>query len=259
MGSIFKHISDIQNSNEKWALCTVVGSKGSSPRKSGAKMMVRYDGYIKFTIGGGHLEQKVIENAIEVIKLGKPSLFEHKLIFDHGMCCGGTVEIFIEPIMNTKKLYIFGAGHTGDALAKISPDVDFEVVVIDERVEIVDDLSLNPEVIIVNKSHKQFLKTMSFDEHTYIVVLTHNHTYDKEIVEFCAQQKFAYLGMIGSQRKVEISKKGFVSSKSLTEEQMSKIDWPIGLDINAITPGEIAISILAKIINVKNTPMKYEQ
>ena len=250
--TIFSKISQIQRSTEKVALCTIVNSKGSSPRKAGAKMLVWENGVIFKTIGGGDLEKKVIENAIGIIETQKSKLFEHKLIHHHGMCCGGTVQIFIEPILNTKKLYIFGAGHTGKALANFAQNLEFDITLIDERVEIVDELNLGSNVKIVEKPHMSAIKGLPFNENTYIVVVTHNHNYDKEIIAFCGKQKFTYLGMIGSHRKVEMAKKGFIVGDILSENEMSKIDWPIGLDINAETPEEIAISILGRIIEVKN-------
>ena len=256
MDLIYSKIAQIQQGTEKVALCTVVDSKGSSPRKAGAKMLVWNNRKIYKTIGGGDLEKKVIENALIVIKNQKPQLFEHKLVQQHGMCCGGIVQIFIEPILNTKKLYIFGAGHTGKALAYFAQQLDFDVTLIDERVEIIDDLVLSSEINIIEKAHLIASKLLSFDENTYIVVVTHNHSYDKEIIAYCAKQKYAYLGMIGSQRKVEMAKKAFLVGNILTEEEMKPIDWPIGLKINAITPEEIAIAILGKIIEVKNKTTK---
>ncbi|MBN4051524.1 XdhC family protein, partial [bacterium AH-315-M05] len=215
------------------------------------KMLVLEDGKISGTIGGGTLEMKVIEDALKVIKTNKPSTFSHALVHDHGMCCGGTVEIFIEPIMNRKKLYIFGAGHIGNALTKFAKELDFNVSVIDEREDAFYDWNPNGANLI-NKKHKTAFKKLTFDEHTFITVITHSHAYDREIVTHCARQPHAYLGMIGSQRKVEVAKKTFRAGKILTEKEMKNIDWPMGIAIEAQTPEEIAISILAKLIDVRS-------
>ncbi len=112
-------------------LCSIIHTKGSTPRKVGAKMLVFSDGTIKGTIGGGNLEKEVIKNALIQLKNNEPKLFKHDLLHQHNMCCGGTVEIFIEPIEKMKRLYIFGAGHTGQALAKYALAMDFEIFVID--------------------------------------------------------------------------------------------------------------------------------
>ena len=118
MKTLYDIIPEIQKSSENAAVCIIVNTKGSTPRKAGAKMIVYENGKLFGTIGGGDLEKKVIENAQTIIASKEPKLFRHDLLHQHGMCCGGTVEIFIEPIMKKNKLYIFGAGHTGQALAK---------------------------------------------------------------------------------------------------------------------------------------------
>jgi len=251
MGSIYTKIAEAENSKQKSALCIIINTKGSTPRKKGAKMLVLEDGKISGTIGGGTLEMKVIEDALKVIKNKKPSTFSHALVHDHGMCCGGTVEIFIEPIVNRKKLYIFGAGHIGNALTIFAKELDFNVSVIDEREDAFYDWNPNGATLI-NKKHKTAFKKLTFDENTFITVITHNHAYDREIVTHCARQPHAYLGMIGSQRKVEVAKKTFRAGKILTEKEMENIDWPMGIAIEAQTPEEIAISILAKLIDVRS-------
>ena len=255
MGSIYTKIAEVENSNQKSALCIIINTKGSTPRKKGAKMLVLEDGKISGTIGGGTLEMKVIEDALKVIENKKPATFSHALVHDHGMCCGGTVEIFIEPIVNRKKLYIFGAGHIGNALTKFAKELDFNVSVIDEREDAFHDWNPNGATLI-NKKHKTVFKKLAFDENTFITVITHNHAYDREIVTHCAKQPHAYLGMIGSLRKVEVAKKTFRAGKTLTEKQMKNIDWPMGIAIEAQTPEEIAISILAKLIDVRSKMIK---
>ena len=155
--------------------------------------------------------------------------------------------------MSKKKLFIFGAGHTGKTLADFADKTDFEVSLIDERVEIVDDLNFGDEINIIEKNHRSAIKDLKFDHHTYVVVVTHNHSYDRDIIATCAKLPHAYIGMIGSQRKIEVAKKAYLAGNILTEEEMEKIDWPIGLKINANTPEEIAISILAKLIKVRNS------
>ncbi|MCH8318066.1 MAG: XdhC family protein, partial [Bacteroidetes bacterium] len=237
--------------DQKAALCTVVNTKGSTPRKQGAKMLVMEDGKIFGTIGGGTLEQKVIENAIEVIKKKRAATFTHALVHDHGMCCGGTVEIFIEPIMNRKKLYIFGAGHIGKSLGKFAKELDFNVSLIDERDDVFNGWDVRGYNVI-HKKHKRAFKELTFDENAFITVITHNHAYDREIIAHCNKQPHAYLGMIGSLRKVEIAKKTFRAGKILTEKEMKDIDWPMGVAIDVQTPEEIAISILAKLIDVRS-------
>ena len=252
MSDIYDEIIIIKNSDRRAALCTVINTKGSAPRKTGAKMIVFEDGCIKGTIGGGNLEKKVIDEAIEVIKKSKPAVFKHDLLHQHSMCCGGVVEIYIEPIVKTKRLFIFGAGHTGQALAEFASHTGFEVFLIDDRKEYIDGCSAEG----VNKMHLEHtaaLRALPFDKNTYLVIATYSHQIDREILAYCTKKEWAYIGMIGSKRKIFVTKKVFIDSNIGSEEELGKIHMPIGVDINAETPEEIAISILAELIKVKNS------
>jgi len=235
----------------KAAECIIVETKGSTPRKVGAKMRVWEDGTIKGTIGGGNLEKQVILNAIERIEDGTPKLYKHDLLHQHSMCCGGTVLIYIEPIMKQKNLYIFGAGHTGSALAEYAAKLDFEIYVIDNRSEYIENIKTRN----VNKmeiDHNKVLSSLPFDEDTYVVIMTYEHSYDREILAHCIRQPYAYLGMIGSQRKIELTRKMFIEGGIATDEELNQVDMPMGIKINAEGPDEIAISILSKLIEAKN-------
>lgn len=248
---IYLKIDEARQKGIEAALCIIVSCKGSTPRKTGAKMLVYENGSIYGTIGGGNLEKKVIENALEVIRNRESKLFRHDLLHQHSMCCGGNVEIYIEPVMKKNKLYIFGAGHTGQALAKISSDHDFEIVLIDDRKEYMDECKI-PEVNKMNLPFQQALALLPFDERTFVSILTYSHELDRDILGFCLNKPHAYLGMIGSKRKTEVTRKMFAEAKIGTEEKLNRVDMPMGIDINAETAEEIAVSILAKLIEVKN-------
>jgi len=249
--NLFDKIEEIRGGDKKAALCIVVQTKGSTPRKVGAKMIVCEDGSIHGTIGGGNLEKKVIQNAIEQVKLNQPKLFKHDLLHQHNMCCGGSVEIYIEPIYKMKKLYIFGAGHTGVALASLANRLDFDVFVIDDRKEYLDEID-EKGVDKMNVDYKEALPFIPFDKNTYVVIMTYEHSYDRDILSYCIKNEVAYLGMIGSQRKIELTKKMFLEGGIANEKQIEKVDMPMGININAEGPEEIAISVLAKLIEVKN-------
>lgn len=251
MSRLYQKIIDIENSGAAAALCTIIATKGSSPRKTGARMLVYPNGTIYGSIGGGALEKKVIEQALEVLKNNTAVIVTHNLVTELAMCCGGTVELFIEPIMSKKKLYIFGAGHCGKALAKFAHDLDFSVTLIDERYDAFEGNDFQ-ECTLIKEHHATAIENLSFDEHTFIVILTYDHSFDREILALTSQKAHAYIGMIGSERKVAIAKKNMIASNILNEEDLNKIDMPIGLKIKAITPQEIAISILAKLIAVRN-------
>ncbi len=251
MSSLYQKIINIENSGLSAALCTIIATKGSSPRKMGAKMLVYPNGSIEGSIGGGALEKKVIEQALGVLKNNEAAVVTYNLVTELAMCCGGTVDLFIEPIMSKKKLYIFGAGHCGKALAKFAHALDFNVTLIDERYDAFEGMDFS-EFAIVREHHATAIETLSFDENTFIVILTYDHSYDREILALTSQKTHGYIGMIGSSRKVAIAKKNMIASNILNEEELNKIDMPIGIDIKAVTPQEIAISILAKLIEVRN-------
>ncbi|MCB9230675.1 MAG: XdhC family protein [Bacteroidia bacterium] len=250
MSGFFAILAQLEAAGTDFALCTVTDSHGSTPRKPGAKMAVLADGTIFGSIGGGALEFQVIRDAQKVLHKRKAQRFTHALVQDHGMCCGGSIEIFIEPIMAKKQLFIFGAGHIGRALAEFASRLDFAVTVIDERSE--QTALLQAEGLrLLNMSHLVAFEELNFTPDCLVCVITHDHAYDREIVAHCARQPHAYLGMIGSQRKVEMAKKIFLAANTLTEEEMAGIDWPMGLPIRSQTPAEIAISILARLIDVR--------
>jgi xanthine dehydrogenase accessory factor len=249
--SIYDEITRAVLSKRSSALCIVTYTKGSAPRKTGAKMIVYDNAEIFGSIGGGDLEKKVIQNALEVIKCRKPSSFKHDLLNQHGMCCGGVVEIYIEPIMDKKKLYIFGSGHTGEALAKYAVNFEFDIFIIDDRKEYLDGINIEG-INKINLEHSKALTTLPFGEDVFIVIVTYSHQIDRDILSYCLKKPFAYLGMIGSKRKIEMTKKMFIEGKIGTAEDLERIHMPIGVDISAETPDEIAISILAEIIKVKN-------
>ena len=248
---IFNEIANARKQKEKSALCLIVQSKGSTPGKTGAKMIVYDSGRISGTIGGGNLEKKVIENALKQIEKNEAALYKHDLLHQHNMCCGGNVEIYIEPLEKMKRLYVFGAGHVGNALARLASPLDFDIYVIDDRKEYIDQLDV-PGINKMNIEYQKVLHSLPFDENTYIVILTYEHAHDREILAYCVKQPHAYLGMIGSKRKVALTKKMFTEGGIAESEALEQVDMPVGIDIHAEGPDEIAISILAKLIEVKN-------
>lgn len=233
------------------ALCLVVSTKGSVPRQVGAKMLVYPDGATRGTIGGGHLEKQVIADALHVLQSKKSALFKHDLLHQHNMCCGGTVEIYIEPVMKRKSLYIFGAGHTGQALARYASDLDLEVFLIDDRKDYLDQCTL-AGVNKMNLPHGAALQCLPFNRDVMVCIMTYDHAIDREILASCLRKETLYLGMIGSKRKVEITKKRFLEAGIASDAELAKVDMPMGIDIGAEGPAEIAVSILSKLIQVNH-------
>lgn len=253
--SFYKNVCYAISKDKKIALCYIVATHGSTPLKAGAKMMVYEDGKIVGTIGGGALEKKVIENAIECMNKAESKLFTHELLKEHNMCCGGTVELFIECILPKKKLLIFGAGHVGKTLAKYASSFDFNVTIIDDRKDIVNDLK-NRKINIFNDNPINFFKENNIDKNTFIVIATYSHDLDREILFNCLNYNYSYIGMIGSKRKALVTKSIFLKKGINIDSLPVKIDMPIGYDIGAKNPEELAIAILAKLIKIKNKNLK---
>ncbi|MBT7492977.1 MAG: XdhC family protein [Bacteroidetes bacterium] len=239
-----------KSKNKKAALCIIVNTSGSTPRKIASKMVVFNDKSVIGSIGGGNLEVGVIDEAMKVIESNKAIYFNYNLVENFEMNCGGKVEVYIEPLFNQSKLLIFGGGHIGSRLARQAKELDFEVTIIDERKEIVDNISIEG-ITKIKLNHSEAFKMLNFDETTFITTMTHSHENDRDIVAFCAKQKFAYIGMIGSRRKVKTAKEFFLSKNLMSEDEIQKIDMPMGLKIECQTPEEIVISILAKLIDVR--------
>jgi len=215
-------------------------------------MIVLEDGNIWGTIGGGSLELKVIEDAGKAISLNQPQKFIYDLGEDLSMHCGGTAEVYVEPVNPALKLFIFGAGHIGKALVKYAPDFGFRITLIDHRKELTDQFDVN-SVDLIPDDYMKAIDKLNFDLNTFIVIVTPKHAFDEEILARCGTKQFAYLGMMGSKTKVALARKRLIEEKRLTEEQLAKVDMPIGIKFNAQTPEEIAISILAKLIDIKNS------
>ncbi|MCB2218944.1 MAG: XdhC family protein [Bacteroidetes bacterium] len=252
MKDILENIRQIKSSGKRAALCIIVETKGSSPRKAGSKMIVFEDKTIEGTIGGGSLEKQVMEDAPSVIESGTPQKFSYNLEDDLGMHCGGYAEVYIEPILPDEQLYIFGAGHVGKALANLASQFGFEIILIDPREEIIKGFE-GKSYKIIQQDFVEASKDLNFGRNAYIVITTPKHKYDEDVLALCAKKPSAYVGMIGSKNKVALAKKRFQEENILTQEEIDRVDMPIGIKFNAQTPEEIAVSILAKLIDVKNS------
>jgi len=252
VGTIFSKLSQIQQENIPAALCIVTKIQGSAPGKPGMKMIVFENGTIDGTVGGGAIEKDVIDKAIEIMQTCAPGYFEFNLKDDLGMSCGGHAEVYIEPVNQKNKLYIFGGGHIGKALSVLSKSFGFEITVIDERPGIFNSYE-SSVYSLWNIDYKEAVEKIQFDKRSFFVLVTHKHVNDEAILRLLCNKTYAYLGMIGSRTKVAIIKKHLVDDGLITDEKLQQIDSPIGLKFKAITPDEIAVSILAKLIDVKNS------
>ncbi len=233
------------------ALCTIIETSGSTPRKAGSKMIVTAEGKTIGSVGGGLLEKIVIKDAIDCISSGKTELKSYSSGNEDENRVYGQAKVFIEPLPTSKKLYIFGAGHVGQAVASLAKNYGFDINLIDHRLELMNLINIEG-VKQLRMDYLQAINELPFDEDTYIIVTTHSHESDEKVTYACTQKPHIYLGMIGSRKKVEQAKQAF-TAKGLGDDLIEKIDMPIGMPMNCETPDEIAISILAKLIHIKNS------
>jgi len=251
MDAIYKKILHCASHDTVAALCIITRISGSAPGKPGMKMLVYEDGTIEGTVGGGAIEKEVIDKAMELMFTSTPAYFAFNLKNDLSMECGGAAEVYIEPVNQKKKLYIFGGGHIGKSLSGFASEVGFSITVIDERPGIFDTYS-NPSIKTDNRHFNDAIKDIKFDKRTFLVIVTHKHIHDYDILKLLCNKTYAYLGMIGSRVKVEKIRKELIQKKLTTKDIAHAIDMPIGIKFKALTHTEIAISILAKLIDVKN-------
>jgi len=247
---IYTTLAELSRDGKAAALCSITSTSGSTPRKAGSKMIVRGDGKTFGSVGGGKLELQVIEDALQSMETGDILLKTYSTGEDNDMHCYGECQVFIDPLPNNHPLIIFGAGHVGQALAGIAANYGFKVSMVDPREELTDHLQID-KVQLHKLDYVAAVNDLDLNTKTFIVVCTPSHAFDEEVTLACASKPHAYLGMIGSKKKVSLAKKLF-EEKGLDKEIIEKIDMPIGIPINCETPNEIAISILARIIDIKN-------
>ncbi|MBC7218793.1 MAG: XdhC family protein [Hadesarchaea archaeon] len=250
---IFKKINELLERGETFAIVTIVRTEGSTPRKAGAKMIVLPDGRTFGTIGGDCVEAGAVAEALEALKEGKPKTFTVALREEElggiGMKCGGMAEVYIEVITPTPKLLIIGGGNIGAQLAKLGHDVGFAVTVIDPAAK----KENFPEYIeVIPEPVEKGIKKTAINPQTYIVIAT-GHKYDEDALKAVINYNAAYIGMVGSKRKAAVTLKKLIE-EGVAEDKVKKVHTPVGLDIGAETPEEIAVSIMAEIIKERRKP-----
>jgi xanthine dehydrogenase accessory factor len=251
---VYEEIVRLRSEGRKGALATIVNVRGSIPSFATAKMLVRDDGSIVGTIGGGCVEAEVWQAAREVIEQEKPRTLTFNLNqnpkYDTGLVCGGTLEIFIEPIVPPGLLYIFGAGHVAFNLYRVAHIAGFEVNVIDDRESYANRERFPDAREIFADDFDKTLPQLAPSETSYIVIVTRGHRDDMRVLRWAVGTRARYVGMIGSRRKV-ISVYRELESEGIARQRLDRVHAPIGLDIGAVTPEEIAVAIVAEMIAVR--------
>jgi xanthine dehydrogenase accessory factor len=253
---VFAAVSEALEKGEPAALVTIVSTTGSTPQRVGAKMLVYSDGRMVGTIGGGCYENDAFWKAREAIANRKPLLLHYELSDDFaqetGLICGGQMDVYIEPIEPSPELYIVGAGHVGFHLARVAHEVGFRVHIVDDREKFANGERFPDAVEVVVDDIPAWLERTSLPAHAYVVVVTRGHTNDLEAMRALASRDLRYLGLIGSRAKVARIYDELMKDGRAIADRLERVHAPIGLDIGAVTPQEIAVSILAELIAVKH-------
>ena len=251
---VFAEVARLRKEGRKGALATIIQVQGSIPSYESAKILVCDDGSIVGTVGGGCVEAEVWSVAQEVMREEKPRRLHFNLNaqpeYDNGLLCGGSLDIFVEPILAVPRAYLFGGGHVSLSVAKIAALAGFDVVVSDDRPAFANPERF-PEAVATHAGPwEEIFAKLEINELSYLVLVTRGHAGDLTCLRWAVSTPARYLGMMGSKRKfIEIRK--VLESEGVPEEKLERIHCPIGLDIGALTPEEIAVAIVAEMIAVR--------
>jgi xanthine dehydrogenase accessory factor len=252
---VFTALAEALERGEEVALVTIVAAHGSTPQRVGAKMLVYPDGRTVGTIGGGCYENDAFWKAREAITQRRPMNVKYELNDDFaqesGLVCGGQMEVFIEPVEASPDVYVFGAGHVGYFVAKLAHEVGFRVHVIDDREKFASSERFGEGIQVIVDDIPEWLAAHTLPPTAYAVIVTRGHTHDLDALRALSAAPLRYLGLIGSKAKVRRIFDALVE-EGTPQEALQGVHAPIGLDIGAITPQEIAVSIVAELIASKH-------
>ena len=250
---LFEEIVRMRKAGLRGALATIVHTNGSIPCYESSRMLVREDGSIAGTIGGGCVEADVWAAAREVMAKESPRKMTFQLnneaSYDNGLICGGTLEVFVEPILPQPVVYLFGGGHISMALARSASAAGFAIVVIDDREQFANAQRF-PMAQELYKSYNDAFARLSPNASSYLVIVTRGHRDDMRVLAWAVRTPARYVGMIGSKRKV-LSVYQALQSEGYAPEEFARVYAPMGLEIGALSPEEIAVSITAELVAVR--------
>ena len=248
---LYEEMVRLTRRGEPFALATVTAHAGSSPRKSGAKMLLRDDGSCLGTVGGGRVEKETVAAARAALANGEPRTLEFVLTEEHGYACGGSMTVFVEPQGRRPLLVMFGAGHVGRAVTRLAHGCGFRVIVVDHRPDWAAAELLPGADRVICATVADSFRELQLDGETFVIIATPGHLHDFDAVRGCLGTGAGFIGLLGSRRKRETLLKT-LAEEGFDEEQRSRVVTPVGLDIGGQTPEEIAVSIVAQLIAVRN-------
>jgi xanthine dehydrogenase accessory factor len=257
---IFEEIQRLRREGRKAVLATIVQIRGSVPSFQTAKMLVRDDGSTLGSVGGGCVEADVWAAAQDVIREEKSRVMHFDLteesMAEGGLICGGKVEIFVEPVLPIPEMIIFGAGHISTQVSKIAVIAGFRTTIVDNRPVYANAERFPEAEAIHSNSFEEAFEAIVPTENTYLVIVTRGHQEDENVLRWAARTNARYIGMIGSKRKIRTIADNLIK-EGIDRERIERVHMPIGLDIGAVTPEEIAVAIVAEAIHIRRVGFKH--
>jgi xanthine dehydrogenase accessory factor len=244
---IYEEMALLSRTGVSFALATVIDHSGSSPRKAGAKMLLRGDSTILGSIGGGRIEAETIEAAKAALAEGTPRTLSFVLTEEHGFVCGGAMTVYVEPHGNAPRLVLFGAGHVGKATAVLAKECGFRVTVVDERPEFVNQEAIPCADELLCCQVGEALARLRLDSNSFVVIATPGHLHDFAAVLGALKSEAGFIGLVGSRRKRQALLQT-LTENGVTAEEQTRVITPVGMEIDAETPEEIAVSIVGQLI-----------
>lgn len=251
---LFEELVRLRRAGRKSALATIIRVNGSIPSYPGARMLIRDDGTIAGTIGGGCVEAEVWQAAREAMETGKTRILSFSLAedaaYDNGLICGGQLEIYIEPVDPLPRACLFGAGHISRSLSRLCAMLGFSVTVIDDRESYANRERFPEADEVMAGNYEEIFPKLDIHSGCYLIIVTRGHRDDMRVLRWAVTTGAGYIAMIGSRRKV-ISVVRQLQKEGLAPERFERVHAPMGLDIGAVTPEEIAVSVAAEMIAVR--------
>lgn len=261
--SIYQELAELESRGEQVALCTIVETDGSVPRHPGSKMLVFADGSIRGTVGGGEVESRVVSEAQQALRDGKPRLLHYRMVDpqqgDPGVC-GGQLEVYIEPVIPRPTIVVIGGGHVGRAVVHLAHWLGFRVVVSDDRPDFCTPDAVPDADEYYPVAMAQLPDVMRITPQTYLILTTRGSGIDVAGLPALLKTPARFIGIIGSKRRW-ITTRDALLEAGMPVEEVDRVHSPVGLEIHAETPEEIAVSILAEVMMVRREatgePMKH--
>lgn len=254
---VFEELVRLRQAGRKCALATIIEVRGSIPSHQNAKMLIRDDGSFVGTVGGGCVEAEVWDAAREVMSQERPRKLSfnlgHDASYENGLICGGQLDIYVEPILPQPKLLLFGGGHISKSICRVASIAGFATSVIDDRESYANAQRFPDAEATLSGEYEGIFPTLSVNDNSYIVIVTRGHRDDLRILRWAATTPAKHVAMVGSKRKV-ISTVKELEKEGMPRSLFERLCAPMGLDIGAVAPEEIAISVVAEMIAVRRNP-----